>query len=117
LPFGSTIAHASWNGIPPISTFVKWVFSWKYDNEPKMILLTFSPEFPSRTVKVRYDVSGDGDRSSSLHVTIFPDLWGDYIGVVGGRHLLNSVTMGNELGDGLVDQSPLFALVLKEPKH
>ena len=79
-----------------------------------MILLTFSPEFPSRTVKVRRDISRDGARLSSLHVTIFPDLWGDYVDVVGGRHLLNWVTMGNELGDELVDQNPPFSLVLKE---
>ena len=52
-----------------------------------MIRLTFSPEFPSRAVKVGYDdISGGKKMSDFWYATVFPHLRGGRIGIVGGRH-------------------------------
>jgi hypothetical protein len=56
-----------------------------------MIRLTFSPEFPSRTVKVGHGFSRGDKRSSFFVATVFPGLRGDCVSFVGGGHPSNCV--------------------------
>ena len=73
-----------------------------------MILLTFSPEFPSRTVKQEVRRRRG---TEFFYFTIFSNLRSGCTDLVGGGHLSEEVV---EPGGGFVDPSWLLALDLKE---